>query len=145
MQLSTQTDFSLRVLMYLAKIKPNERVTTPALAKVFNVSQHHLHKVVQNLRRLNVVETTHGNNGGVSLLQKPSKIRLGTLIRELESVGALAHCERGPCPLCGACVLKGIFDAAEESFYDYLDKFTLDSTLKMPTVSRLEKLISAHT
>jgi Rrf2 family nitric oxide-sensitive transcriptional repressor len=140
MRLSTHTDYSLRILMYLARQGQTKRVTTPALASIFKVSQNHLHKVVQTLRRLEVVKTTHGVNGGITLNKHPSEIRIGSLARGLEMTGNLADCGKGPCPLYRACSLKNILDAAEESFFDYLDKFTLEDTLTMPTLARLGKL-----
>lgn len=125
MRLALHTDFSLRVLLYLASLTEGERTTTPVLAEKFQVSPHHLQKVVQTLVRLGLVNSTAGRGGGIALGQPASVIRLGWLVRELESSGKLVDCSVGPCPLAPACVLKGLLHRAEQAFFDALDKHTL--------------------
>jgi Rrf2 family nitric oxide-sensitive transcriptional repressor len=140
MRLSMHTDFSLRVLMYLGSLEPARLATTPTIADRFNVSVHHLQKVVQTLRKLGLIETVQGNGGGMRLAIPASRIRLGWLVRQLESSGALVDCGRGPCPLARGCVLKGALDAAELAFFDKLDESTLSDALAPPTQSRLRAL-----
>lgn len=125
MRLALHTDFSLRVLLYLASLNDDERATTPELAEKFQVSPHHLQKVVQTLAKLGLVHSTAGRNGGIEMAQPASVIRLGWLIRELESFGNLVDCSVGPCPLAPACTLKGLLQEAEQAFFDSLDKHTL--------------------
>ncbi len=137
MHLSMHTDFSLRVLMYLGSLAPAERATTPDIAVRFNVSAHHLQKVVQTLRKLGLVETMQGHGGGMRLAVPASRIRLGTLAQQLESSGALADCARGPCPLNRCCLLKSALDAAEQAFFAKLDESTLADALAGPTGARL--------
>ena len=48
MRLTTFSDYTLRVLMYLA-LHPNRFVTIPEIAMAFGVSTNHLMKVVQQL------------------------------------------------------------------------------------------------
>lgn len=137
MRLSLHTDFSLRVLMYLAALPSDELTGTPALAERFNVSANHLQKVVQTLRKLSLVETWKGNGGGIRLAVDPTTIRLGNLIRSLESSGELVDCTNGPCPLQSACVLKVALDDAETHFFERLNLRTLADTLRPPMRQQL--------
>ena len=66
MQLTKLTDLSLRVLMHLA-LDPDELGTVKAIAEHYNVSRHHLVKVVHKLVRLGYLRSTRGRGGGISL------------------------------------------------------------------------------
>ena len=140
MRLSMHTDFSLRVLMYLGSLESGELATTPIIAKRFNVSVHHLQKVVQTLRKLGLVETMQGNGGGMRLAVPASRIRLGWVVRHLESSGALVDCFRGPCPLANGCSLKIALDEAELAFFDKLNQSSLADALASPTQARLHAM-----
>ena len=131
------TDFSLRVLMYLGSMEPGRLATTPIIAVRFDVSVNHLQKVVNTLRNLGLVETVQGNRGGIRLAVSPLRIKLGWLIRQLETPGSLVDCARGPCPLAGGCALKCVLDAAETAFFDKLDETTLADALAPVTRARL--------
>jgi len=125
MRLALHTDFSLRIMMFLASMESEELTTTRALAEKFKVSENHLHKVVQSLVRLSVIQSTPGRNGGIRLAHPSGTISVGWLIRELEGMGNLVDCSIGPCPLNPACVLKGALARAEAAFFSALDPITL--------------------
>ena len=54
MRLTRFTDYSLRVLIYLAKDNEN-RVTIQQISDAYGISKNHLMKVVSNLTRLDLV------------------------------------------------------------------------------------------
>jgi len=137
------TDFSLRLLMYLAAVERATWTTTPEVARAFGISTHHLQKAVQGLVRGGHVEALQGRGGGVRLAQDPASMRLGAIVAELEGSGCLVDCGRGPCPLAGRCLLKSALDAAERSFIRELDRFTLADVVANQTKSALYKLIAA--
>jgi hypothetical protein len=64
MRLTTFSDYTLRVLMYLA-LHPNRFVTIPEIAVSFGVSTNHLMKVVQQLAATGDVVTLRGPHGGL--------------------------------------------------------------------------------
>jgi Rrf2 family nitric oxide-sensitive transcriptional repressor len=76
-RLDKQTDYSLRVLMFLAAI-PGRLSTVAEIAGRFNVSQAHLMKVVHRLGRAGYVETVRGRSGGLRLAGDGSAIRSAT-------------------------------------------------------------------
>ena len=65
MKLTTFTDYSLRVLIYLAA-DPERRATIAEIAKSFDISEAHLMKVVHTLGRLGLVATIRGKGGARS-------------------------------------------------------------------------------
>jgi Rrf2 family nitric oxide-sensitive transcriptional repressor len=75
MRLTTFSDYTLRVLMYLA-LHPDRFVTIPEIAAAFGVSVNHLMKVVQRLAASGDVETLRGPRGGLRLLRPAEAIRV---------------------------------------------------------------------
>jgi Rrf2 family nitric oxide-sensitive transcriptional repressor len=144
MRLSLATDFSLRLLMYLAAAEHGVWVTTSEVARAFGISLHHLHKAVAELARAGYVEALQGRAGGVRLAMEPAAIRLGTVVERLEGSGCLVDCLRGPCPLAGRCILKGALDGAERGFIQALDRFTLADVVAQPTGRALRSMIAGQ-
>ena len=67
MRLTSFTDYSLRVLMYLA-VKPEQLATIPDIAKAYAISENHLMKVVHAMAQQGWLATTRGKGGGVHLM-----------------------------------------------------------------------------
>ncbi|TXH04891.1 MAG: hypothetical protein E6R07_05830 [Nevskiaceae bacterium] len=70
-------------------------------------------------------------------------LRIGDVVEAMEGSGELADCRRGPCPLHGACSLKGMLDRAEQSFVSELNRYTIADALRGKTLQRLEQLLIA--
>ncbi|WP_438887260.1 Rrf2 family transcriptional regulator, partial [Bacillus cereus group sp. Bce037] len=83
MHLTRFTDYSIRVLIFLA-VKGEERSTINEIAETFDISRNHLMKVVQELSQKNYVTAIRGKNGGLLLTRDPATIVLGKLVREME-------------------------------------------------------------
>jgi Rrf2 family nitric oxide-sensitive transcriptional repressor len=127
MRLAAFTDFGLRVMMRLAD-KPDTMLTTGEIAKEFNISYHHLTKVVQDLVRGGFLQTKHGAGGGISLAKPPQSITLGEVVRYLEQKHVLVECFRddgGNCRLTPKCRLKSRLYEAREAFFTSLDASTI--------------------
>lgn len=127
MRLTTFSDYSLRALMYLA-LHPSRRATVPELAAAFGASGHHLMKVVQELAREGLIESTRGRGGGLRLARAPSSIRIGALVRRSEGDGGIVECFTpgvSTCRIAPVCRLKGALADAVEAFYARLDEYTL--------------------
>jgi Rrf2 family nitric oxide-sensitive transcriptional repressor len=139
MKLTEFTDYSLRVLMYLAAT-PARRTTIAEIAEAFDISQHHLTKVVHFLGKTGWVETLRGKGGGLTLAKDPTEIQLGKVVRGAEGAPRPAECfgEDGACAIDGACRLKGVLGEAVDAFYDVLDGYTLaDITRNRQTLARV--------
>jgi Rrf2 family nitric oxide-sensitive transcriptional repressor len=142
LRLSLYTDFSLRLLMYLAAAEPGGWSTTPKIARAFGISLHHLQKSVQGLVRAGYVEAHQGRAGGVRLAKPASAIRIGRVVATLEGSGCLVDCGRGPCPLAGQCLLKQALDEAEQGFIQALDRYCLADVVAERTGAALRGLMA---
>src|SRR5512147_889263 len=127
MRLTTFSDYSLRVLMYLAADR--ERLATiDEIAAAYKISRNHLMKVVHLLARSGYLETVRGKGGGMRLARAPERINVGEVLRATEDGFALVDCfEDGhvDCRIARACVLKNAIAQALEAFLRVLDGYTL--------------------
>ena len=91
MRLSEYTDYTLRVLMYCARHR-ERLVTINELAEQHGLSKGHLMKVVNDLARQGLIETTRGRGGGLRLSNEPGTIRIGDVVRSSETDFRLVEC-----------------------------------------------------
>ena len=139
MRLTDYTDYTLRVLMFCA-IHPERSVTIAELAQSHAVSKNHLMKIVNDLARQGLLQTTRGRGGGLRLLKPASDIRIGDVVRQTETDFRLVECfdaNSNACTLTAHCQLKKVFRTALQSYFDELDKVTLaDITRAQPLNQR---------
>lgn len=131
MHLTVFTDYSLRVLIYVAQA-PGGRTTITEAARVLAVSENHLVKVVHALGKLGVLSNTRGRGGGLALAGAPSGVNVGRVVRASESM-AIAECfERGSntCGFAGRCRLETILHEALDAFFEVLDRYTLEDLVR---------------
>lgn len=127
MRLTLLSDYSMRVLMYLA-INPQKLVTVSEISESYAISRNHLTKVVHQLGRAGYIETVRGRAGGIRLAKSPGEINIGQILRLVEEPSALVECfpnGKQSCVITEACKLRHVLAGAENAFYDYLDQFTL--------------------
>lgn len=136
MRLLASTDFALRALMLLANEPAGQPLSVDKLSRLLgNLSRHHLHKIVQNLSALGLVQTVRGNGGGVTLAAAPGAIQVGKLVRQLEGDQPVVECFRsdgGSCTLTAGCRLRGFIRDAREDFYRRLDQHTIADCMGRP-------------
>ena len=127
MKLTAFTDYSLRVLIYLVA-EPDQRATIAEIAAAFDISEHHLVKVVHFLGKQGWIETVRGKGGGIHLVLPPETINVGHVVRETEGAAVPAECflpEGGACAITAACRLRHVLADAVKAFYGVLDQYTL--------------------
>jgi len=126
MHLTRYTDYSLRVLIYLA-VHQEELATIEEIAKAYGISNAHLTKIVHQLGRAGYVETVRGRGGGLRLAQPPEKIRVGEVVRHTEAM-PLVECfdpKTSHCRIEPVCDLRAALRDALEAFLRTLDGYTL--------------------
>lgn len=127
MRLTTFTDYSLRVLIFLAA-EPDRRATIAEIADAFAIKENHLTKVVHFLAQQGWLTTVRGKGGGMQLAVPPERIGVGAVVRQTEGDDRPAECfdaERDQCRITRACRLKGVLREAVRAFHAVLDRYTL--------------------
>jgi Rrf2 family nitric oxide-sensitive transcriptional repressor len=132
MRLTLYTDYSLRVLLYLAN-KEEELVTITELADFYKISRNHLVKVVHNLGLSGYILTARGRHGGLKLARPAKEILIGEVVRFTEPDFDLLECFNpvtDKCTITRSCSLKSVIFKAQASFLAELDKYTLGDLTK---------------
>lgn len=127
MRLTSFTDYSLRVLMFVAA-HPAGRTTIAEVARSYDISEHHLTKVVHFLAKAGFLVTVRGRGGGLCLARPARRIGVAAVVREAEGAAIPAACfdsAAEPCAIARVCRLRGVLDEAVQAFYTTLEQYTL--------------------
>ena len=143
MHITRYTDYSLRVLIYLA-INQDRLCTISEIAQGYAISKNHLMKIVQQLNVKGYLLAIRGKNGGLKLNRTPSEINIGSLVREIEDKNKLVECfgDNNQCVITPSCQLKTIFAEAQAQFFNTLDKYTLDDLAPVNQQQEMAKLLA---
>lgn len=132
MQLTRFTDYGLRSLMYLAAHQ-KKLSSVKEISEFYGISRNHMVKVVHRLSQLGLIESSKGKGGGIWLACPPQEMRLGDIVKQLESNMDLVECfnrENNKCKITNTCQLKHYLYEARHSFISILNKYTLADTVK---------------
>lgn len=132
MKLTLYTDYSLRVLLYLA-YKEGEAATISELADFYKISRNHLVKVVHDLGKNGYILTARGKGGGMKLARLPEEIRISEVVKKTEPDLDLLECfnpSTDQCAITRICNLKSILFEARANFMGVLEKYTLADAAK---------------
>jgi Rrf2 family nitric oxide-sensitive transcriptional repressor len=127
MKLTTFTDYSLRMLIYLAA-QPGRRATIAEIAEAYQISENHLIKVAHFLGQTGWLDNLRGKGGGLALARPPHEIVVGAVVRQTEGGDLPAECfgeESDLCAIARICKLRGVLGQAVDAFYAVLDRCTL--------------------
>lgn len=144
MRLTRYTDYSLRVLMYLA-VHPDRICTIPEMARAYGISQNHLMKVVHQLGKAGYVTGVRGRYGGVRLARPADTINVGAVVRYSEmqpGVDGLPLLDCPICPILPVCGLTGVVEEALTAFFRVLEGYTL-ADLTVQRSARLAAILAA--
>ena len=140
MRLTSYSDYSLRLLMYVA-LKSPALVTIQEVADTYGISKNHLMKIAFDLGRHGFLETVRGRGGGLRLARKPEKIGLGEIVRATEEDMNMVECfaaGHSSCIIMRSCRLKGALSRALNAYLAVLDEYTLaDLTARNPALEKL--------
>lgn len=129
MQLNKQTDYALRVLMYLALLDCDRLVTIDEIVERFSIARNHLTKIITKLNKLKLIKTYRGINGGLELNPATLTTTIDQIILCFEDTKQVVNCHHLNCPLTGLCNLKCVLDEASSSFRKVLANYTLNDML----------------
>jgi Rrf2 family transcriptional regulator, nitric oxide-sensitive transcriptional repressor len=141
-RLTVYTDYSLRVLMFLA-LRGDKLATIAEIAKAYGISKNHLMKVVYQLGLAGYLTTVRGKGGGLRLARPPQDIVLGEVVRHTEPDMALVPCfvpDDTSCTIFPSCALRGALSEARDAFLAALDRRTLTDLVRPR--APLQKLLS---
>lgn len=142
MRLTQYTDYSLRVLIYLA-VHADRRCSIREIADSYGISKNHLMKVVRQLARAGFVDSVRGVGGGLRLGREPARINLADVVEEMEPDFGLVECLRADnhCVITGPCKLPPLLRRATGAFLDVMREQTLADLLGAQERDRLQRIL----
>lgn len=131
MQLTTHSDYAMRLLIYLAIHPGDKPATVKDAAERYGISTNHLAKVAQKLVQEKIVHSQRGRGGGLKLAMPPAEVNIGKLIRKTENM-ELLECfgDQCACPIDNVCILYSALRKAQKAFLEVLDGYTLEDVVK---------------
>ncbi|GMW00365.1 MAG: hypothetical protein AMXMBFR84_15020 [Candidatus Hydrogenedentota bacterium] len=138
MHLTLYTDYSLRLLLFLA-IQP-EGATITEVAERYGISRNHLVRIVHDLGKKGWIATERGRGGGIKLAKDPGEINLGSVVRDMEpfQIVECFNAISNTCVIAPSCLMKKVLADAAEAFLAELEKYTLADLIKN------KKMLSKH-
>jgi Rrf2 family transcriptional regulator, nitric oxide-sensitive transcriptional repressor len=139
LNLTLHTDYSLRILLYLAE-HTDRLVTTREISEAYGISRNHLVRVVQTLQSHSFVKAAAGRSGGITLARDPSAINIGEVVRKTEPNFRIVECfdaNANTCRILPVCSLRGVLGRALDAFFVELDGYTLADLVRMKGNQRL--------
>jgi Rrf2 family nitric oxide-sensitive transcriptional repressor len=119
MRLNKSTSHAVRILIDCAKAE-GRLIKVAEIAKRLDITQQNAFKIVHLLSKAGFLASVRGRHGGVRLARQASQIRIGDVVRSIETLGQ----EENDADRKGG--LHRIVDDALDAFISVLDQHTLE-------------------
>jgi len=109
LRLSKKSEYALMAVMHLARLSDEERAAVTVIAEARSLPRGLLAKVMQELKRANVVTSTKGVTGGYQLAKPMQELLFLDVVRPFEESMALVDCldgKRAKCMRFDCCTLR---------------------------------------
>lgn len=135
MQISKRSRYALEALVYLAAYENAQHENLKMISEKLGTSWRFLEQIFMKLKRIGVVESLRGPQGGWRLGRAAEDITTGEVIRALEGPLAPVPCilegpERKPCALYDGCVTRTIWKRIMTDIDKTADSITLSDLVK---------------
>ena len=126
MRLNDTTDVAMRIMIYATSIGPR-LFTIDQVVEVYGLPRSTVMKVVNALTKGQFLSAQRGRAGGLRLSRDADAIRLGDLVRHMETDFDLVECMRptNRCTISGCCKLISPLAEARTAFLATLDQYTV--------------------
>ena len=130
MRLSTKGHYGLKAMFDLAMHYGSEPIPLKVIAERQGISEHYLEQLIAVLRKIGLVKSIRGAQGGYILAKPPSQIKVGDVVRALEGPIAPLECvsefEPTACEKENYCISRDIWARVRDSIAEVLDSITLE-------------------
>lgn len=88
MQIKKKTHYTMKVLIHLALHQQNSDLLLDIkkVSDELDIAYEHTRKIVQDLAKLEVIQSVRGRNGGIKLAKQTSDIHIYDLVLAIEEV-----------------------------------------------------------
>lgn len=136
MILSKKTKYAMVALTRLARDYGKGPIQIRDIAESEKIPQRFLENILLELRKLGILGSKLGKEGGYFLLKKPSEVSLSEIVRHFEGTIALMYCvsEKAyqPCEFCkdeATCQIRRVFKEVRNTTYEILKRTSLEALI----------------
>lgn len=133
MTLSKKTRYAIVALTRLAREYGNGPIQIHEIAESEKIPQRFLESILLELRKLGILGSKLGKEGGYYLLKKPADVKLSEIVRHFEGTISLMYCvsEKAyrPCEFCkdeATCQIRRVFKEVRDTTYEILSRTSLE-------------------
>jgi Rrf2 family cysteine metabolism transcriptional repressor len=132
MRISTRGRYALRAMVDLAQHGDKGPILRQDISERQEISADYLAQLFMQLQAAGLVEGVKGPGGGYRLVQDPTLIRAGDVVRAVEGPVAVVQCvlpcpDEGPsCSRMDRCVTHLLWRQVSEAVAEVLDSVTLN-------------------
>lgn len=137
MKLSSQEEYGLRCLLYLARHECGTSLTIPEISQSEGISHHNVGKMLRILRQGGFVESERGQHGGYVLARAPERIVVADVLNALggrlfdssfceQHSGAEENCAH----TLSACSVRALWSRLQDAVDAVLQELTLRDLLR---------------
>ncbi len=137
-KLNKSTRLALYAVVELS-IDPRRTVSAGEIARKYNISDHHVSKVLQQLVRSRMIRSIRGIKGGFQIARDPKAVTLFDIMEIFESYapenGCLLLDTEESCHLVGACRIGDVFNEIQEQAIYTLKSITVATLISPKKIS----------
>lgn len=137
MTLSKKTRYAIVALTRLAREYGKGPIQIRDIAEGEKIPQRFLESILLELRKLGILGSKLGKEGGYFLIKKPADVKLAEIVRHFEGTIALMYCvsEKAyrPCEFCKdevTCQIRRVFKEVRDTTYDILSRTSLAALIQ---------------
>ncbi|MCQ1529724.1 RrF2 family transcriptional regulator [Lutispora saccharofermentans] len=128
MKISTKGRYGLRAMVDLALKSVTDHVPLKSIAESQNISEGYLEHVFSALKKAGLVKSIKGPQGGYILVDRPSQITVGAILRVLEGDLSIVDDKNNPDGdnVIENCIKLHVWEKIDESINSIVDGVTLE-------------------
>lgn len=135
MKYTKATNYALHTIAYMIKHNKTENLSIQPLADHFNMSPTYLSKILTQLVKAGLIQSTSGVKGGYVLRKKIEDISFMDVIKATEGTGALFNCELEE----ENCSIHKVMADAETMLETYLQNKKIYEVIQTTTSNEVDK------
>lgn len=130
-RLSKRVEYAL-IALRCFEAAGDEIVTARTISQRYKIPYDLLAKILQKLKRENILNSQHGVNGGYRLIKDLSKISLSKLIDIVDRKISVADCieSNEKCYIIDYCSIKSPMNKIQSELQDFLDSKMVSELLR---------------
>lgn len=126
MKLSTKGRYGVKAMVDLAIHYGEEPISIKSISERQNISEYYLEQLFASLRKVNIIKSIRGAQGGYVLSRAPKDITVAEIMDVLEGPVEISDCvDEGTCTNVDCCATRLLWVRIRDSINSVMNSTTL--------------------